>query len=268
VAGGSREPGRSVTSKILAIFEAFEAAPGPMTLAEICSATGLPTSTVHRLLAELSSSELLERTSSGRYQVGIRLWELAQKAGRHLRETARPWIQDLAAVTNQGVTITVRKGRDSLVIDRAHGDQNLAVTSKVGSRLPLHASAAGKVLLAFETEWVRRNYLSEPLRKLTPVTHVDQRELEEELAAAAQDGYAQSLQEVRAGASAIAVPVFHSGQVASAICIVAEASRVTELKRYLPALRATAAKIENATRHLSRDAVIGAEYADGSLPQD
>jgi DNA-binding IclR family transcriptional regulator len=251
-----------VASKILAIFEAFEAAPGPLTLAEVCAHTGLPSSTVHRLLAELSAPGMLERTSSGRYQVGIRLWELAQKAGRHLRETARPWIQDLAAVTTQSVTITVRQGRDSLVIDRAHGNQQLAKMSKVGSRLPLHTSAAGKALLAFEAEWVRRNYLSEPLQRLTPVTHVDVVALEEELAAAAQDGYAQSLQEVRAGASSIAVPVFHSGQIAAAVSIVAEASRAAELKRYLPALRATATRIESATRYLPRDAVIGASHLD------
>ncbi|HWI32408.1 MAG TPA: IclR family transcriptional regulator [Microbacterium sp.] len=243
---------------MISVLEAFESAPGSLSLAEISVRSGTPISTTHRLVAELASFGVLERTSSGRYQVGIRLWELAQKAGRQLREAARPRVQDLAAITNQSVLISVRQGRDSLLIERAHGDRQAARMSKVGSRLPLHASAAGKVLLAFEAEWIKRAYLAEPLQRLTRETHVDRELLERELTLAAQDGYAQSLEEVRAGASAIAVPVFHLGHIAASLSIVTEAFRVSQLKKYLPALRATAAVIEETTRHLPRDALLGA----------
>lgn len=257
MAGGSLEQGRSVTSKVIGLLETFESVPGSLSLTEISALSGIPASTTRRLVGELAASGLLEHTTGGRYQVGIRLWELAQKAGRHLREAARPKIQDLAAMTNQSVMISVRQGRDSLVIERAHGDRQPAKTSKVGSRLPLHTSAAGKVLLAFEAEWIRRSYLAEPLQRLTQDTHVDRAGLERELETTAQSGYAQSLHEVRVGASAIAVPMFHSGQIAAAVSLVTHSSRNSQLKGYLPALRATSAAVEGATRHLSRGVLLG-----------
>lgn len=265
MAGGNREPGRSVTSKVLAVLEAFETAPGALTLTEISERSGLAGSTAHRLIGELTEWGVLEHTSSGRFQIGIRLWELAQTAGRQLREAGRPWVQDLATLTNQSVLISVRQGRDSLVIERAHGDHRTAQRSVVGSRLPLHASASGKVLLAYEAEWVRRSYLEDPLQRLTPETHVDPEALTSELRAAAENGYAQSVQEVRRGASAIAVPVFHSGQIAATVGIIAEAARAPQLRAFLPALRATAANIENATRHLPREALLGVTH-DGHPP--
>lgn len=260
MSGGSRDPGTSVTSKALRVLSAFESTKSPMTLTVIAERSGLAASTAHRLVGELVEWGALERTSSSRYQIGIRLWELAQSAGRQLRESARPWVQDLAALTNQSVMISVRQGRDSLVIERAHGDHRAAQTSAVGSRLPLHTSAAGKVLLAFDAEWVRRSYLSEPLDRLTPSTHVNPEGLTVELGKTLEDGWATSLQEVRHGASAIAVPIFHSGQVAAAVGIVAEAARASQLRTLLPALRATAAGIEGATRHLPREALFGVAH--------
>lgn len=266
MAGGNRVSGRTVTSKVLAILAAFEASHYPLNLAEIAHRSELPASTAHRLIRELTDWGLLERTTSGRYQTGIRLWELAQTAGRQLREAARPWLQDLSAVTNQSAVLSVRQGRDSLVVERAHGNHQAARTSKVGARLPLHTSAAGKVLLAHEAEWLRRAYLADPLHRFIDGALIDSAEFEQELLEAIQEGYAQSVQEVRLGASSIAVPVFHTGRIAAVVSIVTEAARASQLKQYLPALRSTASSIESATRHVTREALLGA--TSGIVPDE
>ena len=101
MAGGSREPGRTVTSKVLAILEAFEKSRGSLSLTDIAERSGLPLSTVHRLVNELADWGFLSRDPHGRYQLGMRLWELAQNTGRQLRDAARPYIQDLFSLTGE-----------------------------------------------------------------------------------------------------------------------------------------------------------------------
>src|SRR6476620_4649594 len=96
MAGGSSEPGRTVTSKVLAILEAFETSRGALSLTGIAEKSGLPLSTAHRLVTELTAWGFLSREPNGRYQLGIRLWELAQNTGRQLRDAARPYVQDLS----------------------------------------------------------------------------------------------------------------------------------------------------------------------------
>ena len=73
MAGGSSEPGRTVTSKVLSILEAFEKSRGALSLTEIAEKSGLPLSTAHRLVNELTDWGLLSRKTNGRYQLDIRL---------------------------------------------------------------------------------------------------------------------------------------------------------------------------------------------------
>ncbi|WP_413251054.1 helix-turn-helix domain-containing protein [Sinomonas flava] len=96
MAGGSNEPGRTVTSKSLAILFAFESGRRSLSLSELAEAAHLPLSTTHRLVAELVEWGALARDPQGRIQLGLRLWELGQNAGRALRDTAHPFIQDLS----------------------------------------------------------------------------------------------------------------------------------------------------------------------------
>ena len=78
MADGNREPVRTVTSKVLAILEAFEKSRGALSLTDVAEKSGLPLSTAHRLVNELIDWGFLSREPNGRYQLGIRLWELAQ----------------------------------------------------------------------------------------------------------------------------------------------------------------------------------------------
>lgn len=254
----TNEPGRSVTSKVMAILEAFERRGSPLSLSQIAEASGLPLSTCHRLVAELSQWGAVDRDDNGRYHVGLRLWEVAQNGGRQLRETARPFLQDLFALTDATAHIAVREGNEVLYIDRIYSSRRIPRASRVGGRLPLHATAVGKVLLASEEDWLVEAYVSRELEAPTRRTHVNPAHLLEEIHRTRELGYATTLEEVRAGSCSIAVPVLRDGKAAeAALGIVLLSTHAQQMTKHLPALRGTADRIEAAVSRYPR-LVVGA----------
>ena len=258
MAGGGSEPGRSVLSKALALLAAFETGPRSMSLTALAEATGLPLTTVHRLVGELEAWGALSRDPQGRYQVGLRLWELAQHAGRALRDTVRPYLQDLFSLTGETAHIAIRDGTDVLYIDRVYGSRRVPRASRVGGRLPMHATAVGKVLLAFETPEVREAYLGRALERRTVHTHIDPELLALELAAIAERGFATTNEEVRAGSCSIAVPVMHTGRIGASIGLVMHSAQAASMAQHVPVLRGTADRIERATAHIPLETLITA----------
>ncbi|MCQ9165410.1 MULTISPECIES: IclR family transcriptional regulator [unclassified Arthrobacter] len=257
MAGGGRDAGRSVTSKVLAILEVFEKSRGPLSLTEICGQSGLPMSTVHRLMGELTDWGLLSRGANGRYQLGIRLWELAQNTGRQLREAARPHVQDLFSLTGETAQLAVREGHEVLYIERIYGTKRVPRASRVGGRLPMHATAVGKVLLAFGEDWVRTAYLNRELERPTAFTHANAGLLAAELDRAREQGYATTVDEMRLGACSIAVPVLHTGRVGAGLGLVLPSAQAPGMTRHLAALRGVSAKIERATAHIPLETLLG-----------
>ncbi|GAB91558.1 IclR family transcriptional regulator [Gordonia rhizosphera] len=247
MANAKRGDGRTVTSKVLAMLSAFEEVGGALTLSELAQHADIPLPTAHRLAAELVEWGALERTPHGRYVVGLRLWEVSQNAGRQLRDAARPFLQDLFSLTQETAHIAVRDGRDALYIDRVYGSTRVPRASRVGGRLPLHATAVGKVLLAYEEDWVREAYLSARLEGPTRRTHVQPEQLSAELDRVRAQGYAVTLEEVREGSCSIAVPV-HTSPLPSALGLVMPSTKATQMERHLPALRGVAGRIEAAVR--------------------
>lgn len=239
---------RSVTSKVMAILEAFEDEPRSLSMSQIAAASGLPTSTAHRLIRELTEWGALSRDHNGRYQIGIRLWELSQNAGRQLRDTARPYLQDLYMLTQETAIIGMREGYTALTLDRVYGSGKLPKTSPVGSRLPLHATAVGLVLLAYEDDWFQQTYLQRTLESFTDRTLADAGQLARELERIKQRGYARTVESVRPGAGAVAVPVFNDdGHVVVALGLVLTAARAkAAADRHLPVLKGIAQKVQQA----------------------
>lgn len=238
-------PATSVTGRVLSILSVFERAVSPRTLTEISAETGLALSTTHRLLAELEAWGAVRRDDNGRYQVGLRLWELGQRAGQQARDLARPLLQDLYTLTRETVHLAIREGSDVLYIDRIYGTRRVPKTSRVGGRLPLHVSAVGKVLLAFEEEWVRTSVLQQPLERRTPFTVTDPVVLADELDMIRLQGYSVTVDEVTVGSTSIAVPVFQQGGgLSAALGIVVPTDPTQLLERHLPALRGIAKQLE------------------------
>lgn len=232
VAGNSSTPGASVTSRALAILGAFDEQHRRLPLTRLAERAGLPPATTHRLVGELVAWGALARTPSGEYVVGRRLWDVGLLAPVQtgLRQLASPYLHDLYAATLATVHLAVRDGVEVLYVDRLAGRTSVPVVSQVGSRLPLHATGVGKVLLAHAPAEVQAAALADPVR-VTPYTVTQPGLLRRQLARVVRDGYATTVEEMSLGACSVAVPIRRGEDVVAALGIV-----VPSLKKDRPRL--------------------------------
>ncbi|SDH55014.1 IclR family transcriptional regulator [Nonomuraea jiangxiensis] len=241
MAGGSRQPGRSVTSKVLSILGAFDAAHPQLSLTDLARRSGLPLSTTHRLVGELERWQALSRAPDGRLRVGLRLWELGQLAPGRMRELAHPWLQELFGTTGENVHLAVRDGLEVLYVDKVHGRHAVPIVSRTGSRLPMHPTGVGKALLAHEPDWFVKSYLARKLERPTAHTITEPGRLARELAAVRAQGYALTYEEMTLGSCSAAAPILVDGRVVAALGVVLSSRRARELTRLVePLLSATA----------------------------
>ena len=241
---GEPAVGQSVTARALSILGAFENSTGSLTVSRIAQRAGLPLSTTYRLVGELEEWGGLRRGSDGKYQIGFRIWELGQMAGRRLRDRAHPYLQDLFDLTHENVHLAIREGTQSLYVDKVYGSRKMPVVSRIGGRLPLHATAVGRVLLADQPDWFVDAYLQRELEQPTPKTVVDPKVLRQLIADVHTDGFSVTMEQMRLGALSVAVPVRFNGVTVAAVGLVFEVIRYREVRRLLPLLQGTAQRIE------------------------
>jgi DNA-binding IclR family transcriptional regulator len=208
MAGRSALPGRSVTSRALAVLDAFDSTAPRLSLSEIAERSGTPLTTTHRLLAELTDWGALQRRADGRYEIGRKLWDLGLLAPvqLELRQVAAPFLQDVHTAIRDTVHLAVRDGLSALYVERISGRESVPVVSQVGSRLPLHATGVGKILLAAAPPDV----VEQVLRSLTRITRhtlVEPARMRRELAEVRRRRYARTSEEMSPGAASLAVPV-------------------------------------------------------------
>jgi DNA-binding IclR family transcriptional regulator len=233
MAGNSTKPGVSVLSRAIAVLGAFDEQHRRLTLSEIARRADLPVATAFRLVGELVEGDLLARRSSGEYVVGRRMWDLGLLAPVQsgLRKVASPFLHDIYGATLATVHLAVRDGAEVLYVDRLSGHASVPVVSQIGSRLPLHATGVGKVLLAFAPPDVQATVFAD-LTRITPYTVTQPGRLQEEIHRVHRDGYAQTNEEMSLGACSVAVPIrTPDGAVVAALGIV-----VPSLKRDRPRL--------------------------------
>lgn len=228
MAGNGSHPGASVASRLLALLGAFDGDHRALTLSEMARRSDLPLPTAHRLVGELVAWGALARRSSGEYVVGRRLWDLGllAPAQAELRQIASPFLSDIYGATLATVHLAVRDGVQALYLDRVSGHASVPVVSEIGSRLPLHATGVGKILLAYAPEDVQ-SHVFEHLTRVTPYTITQPGRLRDELHRVYREGYAITSEEMSLGACSVAVPIrVKDGAVVAALGIV-----VPSLKR-------------------------------------
>lgn len=241
-------PQPSVTSRALAVLAAFENSPGSLSVSAISRRTGLPLSTTYRLVHELETWGGVEKNLDGKYEIGMRIWELGQLAGRRLRDRARPFLQDLFDLTHDNLHLAVREGTQTLYVDKIYGSKKMPRISRVGGRLPLHATAVGRILLSAQPDWFIDAYLERELEAPTPATVTDPGELRQEVTKVRREGFSLTVEQMRVGQLSIALPVVVGDETVAAVGMVLDKSRVADIKRLTPLLRGTVERIGNALR--------------------
>lgn len=237
-------PGVSVSSKLLAVLGCFDVAEPALTLTEIAHRSGLPLSTARRLIAELTEWGGLERLPSRRYRVGIRLWAIGSSAPRQrdLRAAGRPFMQDLYQATRENVQLMVLDGLEALCVEKMYGKRAVPTDTDVGARMPLHATGAGKALLAFAPRQVLLDVIDGGLTPCTRYTLVEPGRLAAALKKIRKTGLAYSQEEKTYGAVSVASPILNADQqLLGAIAIVAKVG--TPVDRLGPAVRTAALSI-------------------------
>jgi DNA-binding IclR family transcriptional regulator len=242
----SAHSGASVTSRALAILASFENSTGSLSVAKIAQRAHLPLSTTYRLVRELEEWGGLRRGSDGKYGIGFRVWELGQLAGRRLRDRAHPFLQDLFDLTHENVHMAIRDGMQTLYVDKVYSSRKMPVVSRVGGRLPMHATAVGRVLLAEQPDWFVDAYLQRELEAPTAKTVTDPKVLKEIIEDVRRDGYSVTHEQMRAGMLSMALPVHYNAQVVASVGLVFEVVRYREVQRLMPLLRGTVERIEGA----------------------
>lgn len=242
------EPG--VLAKAMSVLQSFTVDDHGVRFTDVQHRTGLPRSTLHRLLGEMVALRMLER-EGGRYRLSGHIFQLGMRASveRDLLEVAMPFLEDLYERTHEVVHLGVREGVEVVYVAKLTGHRPVRAPSRLGGRMPLYATAIGKALLAHAPPELRHMVLAAPLPRLAPRTLVAPAMLAAQLEDIVETGIAREIEESAIGLSCIATPVFDSSDHAvAAVSVTGPLGRLRTDSLVAP-LRAAAAGV---TATLSR----------------
>ena len=197
-----------------------------MSFTQVLEESGLPRSSIHRLLKELTALKILTyEPETKTYRGGLSLAALgAQVTGNlDLRQHSRPALKALHAALGNVVTLSICGEDSGIYIDKIEPtDFGLRLHSEIGKSFPLHCTAMGKVHLAFGDEALRTRVMARPLESFTEKTITDPKALSEELKRVKAQGYAIDNEEISRGLTCIGAPIFDSdGNIIAALSLTA-----------------------------------------------
>ena len=204
----------------LSILNSCSGSRSGLTLVEIAEATDLAPSTVHRLLATLEALSFLSVNSeTGRWRIGVAGFQMGNAFVRSRDYVAqlRPLMVELSDQTGETVNLAILSGHKALFVSQIESANMMRMVAPLGSLSPLHASGAGKALLAALGQ-EERSVLMEQItyEALTDKTHRSQASLEAEIQIIIAEGRSYDRQEHVDGMQCVAAPVFN--ELGSPIC--------------------------------------------------
>ena len=222
----------------------------PLTSAYLAEDLDLPKATVHRIAQQLEDEGLLQREPDGkRFVGGKRLRRLATSIMTNsvMTGSRHMILQGLSQDINETCNLTALDGNELIYLDRIESNWPYRIYLPIGSHLPLHCTAAGKLLLAnMKPAWRQRYLKAVSLEKFTSKTLLDIDQLRSQLKVIADNEVGYDTGEYIDGMIAVAVPVKNeAGDVLYSIAVHAPNARVSldDLKQHLPAMREAAKRI-------------------------
>jgi len=214
-----------VIDRMMDVLGALEQQPSGLSIRELTDALGHPRTTIYRILNTLQQHDMVRRDDSGTYHLGNRLLGMAAQVSSRaadfdLAALAQPFLERLAVELGEGIKLSVIDQDGILVLAAAQGRREYALTVAPGQRMPIHAGAASKLLLAYLPAPELDYWLAKPLTAYTSKTVTDPKRLRSELTRIKRLGWAQDKGENAPSIQAFAAPVAtKAGKVVAALSV-------------------------------------------------
>src|ERR1700722_6359785 len=248
ISGDRNPPEHTVLGRSAAIMEAFDGAQQVLSLADLNKRTGLPKSTLHRLVDQLCQVGWLERDHGG-YRVGLRMFEFGTLAvdGNRLHEAAFTHLQALASRTGLAAQLALLDHAEGVYLERIVVGP-IRLPTRRGGRKPAYCTALGKAMAAYDDDAFQA-VLAAPMPRKTPQTITGSVALCAELKRVREAGVAYDRGEAYEELVCVAAPIRGAGQAIAAVSVTGLAGRM-RWSVMTEAVRGTAAAIWNANLNL------------------
>src|ERR1700733_4889682 len=217
--------------RAVSVLEMLGESETALSLAEVCQRLHLHKSTAHRSLMVLERSALIERTPENRYRLGMKLYELGNRAVEQvdLRTRVHPYFRRLAAQVGETVHLSVLQKTSIVYLDKVEPNRRVCVSSKTGTSNPVYCTSMGKAMLAFQPPEVIEQIVSKiRFVRYTHKTLTSKEALMKALERVRRRGYAIDDQEIEMGVRCVGAPIFDENrQAIAAVSVSGPTSRIT-----------------------------------------
>lgn len=218
--------------RALTILNKISEYPDGIQIARLSEKVGLTKSTVHRLLATLSSMNyVVKDEETDKYKLGLQILFLSQNLlnNNNIVATAKPHLEKLSVEFNETVHLCIEENGEVVYVDKIESTQPIRMYSRIGSRAPMYSTAVGKILLSGKTQGEFNTLLNgfNFVRK-TPNTLTTKEEFINEIDKVKQQGYALDNAENEEVLRCIAAPIYdNKGNIVASFSISGPTNRVT-----------------------------------------
>lgn len=222
----------------------------PVRFSELVEMTSIPKATLHGVMASLASSRFVEKSADG-YHIGITAFEVgtAMPASLSLRDAVGPALDRLAASTGESCHFGMLVGTDVVYLDRRDTGDGLRFASRIGQRLPAHATGLGKAMLALVDDKDLAELYPLELAAVTTQSLTTRAELFELVHHVRARGHAVESEESTPGVCCIGVAVRGPHcPLGLSVTVPVQRATVVDLPRYLPALQEAIGQVGEAAR--------------------
>lgn len=194
-----------------------------LSFQEIIDISGIPKTSVYRMLRSLEEMGLVEKGIDAKYRLGLLFLRFGNLVSNRIdiRNIAYPIMQELHKDVKEAINLIVRQGDEAIYIEKIDMHQKVRLYTAIGRRSPLYAGACSRVILSFLSDEEIETYLeSIELQKFGMGSITDKKQLYETIKLARKNGYTLSNSELENHTSSIAAPIFnHKGDVIGGISI-------------------------------------------------
>ena len=217
--------------RAVSVLEVLGESDVPLSLAEICQRMNLHKSTAHRSLMVLERSALIERTQGNRFHLGLKLYELGNRAVEQIDLCAHvhPFFRRLSVQVGETVHLSVLQKTSVVYLDKVESNRRVCASSKMGTSNPVYCTSMGKAMLAFQPEKTIEQILAKVrFVRYTSKTLCTRETLLKALERVRDCGYAIDDEEIELGVRCIGAPIFNeSHRAIAAVSVSGPSSRIT-----------------------------------------